>query len=175
MKLTHLSFKTDRLLITPLSENDSGFIMELVNTEGWIRFIGNRNIGSATDAIAYIQKINNNENVQYWTVNLLETSSSIGIVTLIKRDYLEYNDIGFAFLPAFHNMGYAYEAVKTVLAGLFSQNLITEILAATLPENTKSIRLLKRLGLMFEKQFEIDNQTLELYIASKEDILNSTE
>ncbi len=50
------SISTERLLINPLSTYDDYFILELLNTEGWIKFIGNRNIHSQADASAYIQK-----------------------------------------------------------------------------------------------------------------------
>ena len=55
--------RTERLLIKPLALTDDDFIFELVNTEGWIRFIGNRNIPSQDEARAYIQKVLENENV----------------------------------------------------------------------------------------------------------------
>ena len=48
--------ETDRLLIRPLSIVDDDFILELVNSEGWLRFIGDREVGSIEDARAYIQK-----------------------------------------------------------------------------------------------------------------------
>jgi [ribosomal protein S5]-alanine N-acetyltransferase len=56
--MTTKIIQTDTLLLEILSENDADFIMELLNTEGWIKYIGNRNINSKEDAIAYIQKIN---------------------------------------------------------------------------------------------------------------------
>jgi [ribosomal protein S5]-alanine N-acetyltransferase len=155
--------KTERLSLQPLSENDSEFIIELLNTEGWIKYIGNRNIQSNADAIAYIQKINANKNIRYWTVKLKDTKSPIGLVTLIKRDYLEHNDIGFAFLPLFYAKGYAYEAANAVLNYLSKNKLATNILAETLPENMSSIKLLEKLGLRFEKEMEIENETLHIY------------
>jgi [ribosomal protein S5]-alanine N-acetyltransferase len=154
---------TDRLLIEPLSESDNVFILELVNTDGWIKFIGNRNITSAADAIAYIQKINENQNVTYWTAKLRETNEPTGIITFIKRDYLEHNDIGFAFLPNFNNKGYAFEATQKVLHFLTQNNSFTYILATTIPENISSISLLKKLGLEFDKIIERENEILHVY------------
>lgn len=57
MENTKTTINTNRLLIKPLSENDKQFIFELLNTDGWIKYIGNRNIGSEADATAYIKKI----------------------------------------------------------------------------------------------------------------------
>jgi [ribosomal protein S5]-alanine N-acetyltransferase len=157
---------TDRLLINPLAENDNAFILELVNTDGWIKNIGNRNVNTQTEAIAYIKKINGNENVAYWTVKLKETNEAIGIITFIKRDYLEHNDIGFAFLPNFNNKGYAFEATQEVLLFLTQNNNFTHILATTIPENISSINLLKKLGLEFDKVIEIENEILHIYKTS---------
>jgi [ribosomal protein S5]-alanine N-acetyltransferase len=157
---------TDRLLIEPLSESDNAFILELVNTDGWIKNIGNRNVNNQMDAIAYIQKINENKNVTYWTVKLKATNEAIGIITFIKRDYLEHNDIGFAFLPNFANKGYAFEATQKVLSFLVQGNNFSYILATTIPENISSISLLKKLGLQFDKTIEIENEILHIYKAS---------
>jgi [ribosomal protein S5]-alanine N-acetyltransferase len=163
---TQATLLTDRLLLEPLSENDDDFIVGLVNTGGWLRFIGNRNIHTKLDAVSYIKKVIGNQNIIYWTVKLKDAKSAIGIVTLIKRDYLEHKDIGFAFLPDFSNKGYAYEATGAVLTYLVKHDAITEILAETLPENVSSIKLLRKLGLQFEKEMEIENQILHIYRAS---------
>ncbi len=168
MKLT-----TDRLILNPLSENDRFFILELVNTAGWIKFIGDRNVHSEIDAIAYINKINNNPNVKCWTVQLKTTNASIGLITFIKRDYLEHNDIGFAILPSYFGVGYAFEATKEVLNFLVTHHPLSQILATTIPENTKSIALLKKLGLRFEKSIEIENEILHVYQSSTENLLLS--
>lgn len=161
---------TERLLLQPLTTDDAAFIFELVNTEGWLKFIGNRNITSTSEAVAYIQKIVANGNINYWVVKLKETQAAIGIVTYIKRDYLAYHDIGFAFLPQFCKQGYAYEATRVVLHQLVSEHHLSHILATTIPENTSSIRLLKKLGLMFEKEIEADNEKLHVYGASADQL-----
>lgn len=161
-----MTINTTWLFIEPLSEKDASFIFELLNTDGWIKYIGNRNINSRTDAITYIQKINENPDITYWTVTLKETRAPIGLITLIKRDYLNFNDIGFAFLPAFSQKGYAYEAAKAVLHNLAEHRMIENILAITLPENKSSIKLIEKLGLKFEKTIEHDNEKLQLYSAS---------
>ena len=158
--------KTDRLLIAPLATNDNSFILELVNTDGWIKFIGNRNITSEIEATNYIQKIIDNPNTNYWLVKLKDNQTKIGIITFIKRDYLEHHDIGFAFLPNFTNNGYAYEATSAVLKNVIQDGNHKQILATTIPENISSIKLLKKLGLCFNKEIEIDKKKLHVYGAS---------
>jgi hypothetical protein len=75
---------TERLSVEPLTINDDDFIFELVNSEGWIRFIGNRNITCRTEATDYIEKILGNKNISYWVVKLKDPQQSIGIITYIK-------------------------------------------------------------------------------------------
>ena len=157
------SLTTERLLIEPLSLNESDFIFELLNTEGWIKFIGQRNINSAADATAYIQKIVDNPNTTYWSVKLKDAQTTIGLVTLIKRDYLEHHDIGFAFLPQFANKGYAYEAANAVLNHVMSAYHLSIILATTVPENGSSIKLLKKLRLEFDREIEEHSEVLWVY------------
>lgn len=154
---------TDRLLIDYLSLDDKNFILELVNTAGWLKFIGNRNITSLDDATAYIQKISDNPNTIYWVVKLKGDLTTIGIITFIKRDYLEYHDIGFAFLPNFATKGYAYEAARSVLNYVIHKYKLTYILATTVPENISSIKLLKKLGLVFQKEIEVQKEKVHVY------------
>jgi RimJ/RimL family protein N-acetyltransferase len=156
-------FKTERLMLTTLNDHESKFIFELLNTEGWKKFIGERHIKNLADADAYIDRICNNKNVTYWVVKIKENNSSIGIITLIKRDYLEHHDIGFAFLPEFGKRGYAYEAANMILDYLFSKGSHKKILATTIPANTNSIQLLEKLGLKFENEIIIENETLHVF------------
>src|SRR5438309_2242312 len=125
---------TERLLVNPLTVTDAKFILELVNTEGWITFIGNRNITSEAEAGAYIQKILANPDTSYWVVKLQENGDAIGIVTYIKRDYLEHPDIGFAFLPTIAKTGYAYEAKQAVLHKLIKERHLTHVFAINIHE-----------------------------------------
>lgn len=157
------AIETARLRLSSLAPGDSGFILELLNSPGWLAFIGDRNIISKADAEAYIAKIEANTDTQYWVVRLREQDIPVGVVTLIQRDYLKHPDIGFAFLPEHSKHGYAFEAASTVLEKIFSSNLYPEILATTVKENHLSIRLLEKLGLSFKEEITNDNEVLLLY------------
>lgn len=158
-----LTLTTNRLALNPLSTNDAAFIFELVNSPGWIQFIGDRNVKNQDDSIAYIQRILANSNIQYWVASLQEGQNSIGIITFIKRDYLECHDLGFAFLPRFGQKGYAYEASKAVLEALENARIHSRILATTLKNNISSIGLLEKLGFRFERIIEDDKEDLLVY------------
>ena len=158
--------KTERLSLSLLNERDHAFIVELLNSEGWLKFIGERNVRTKDDAIAYIQRINSNPGITYWTVIENYTSQPVGIITLIQRDYLDQPDIGFAFLPAASGKGYACEAAKAVLDDISGQGSLAAIHAVTLPANVSSIKLIKKLGLEFNRKIVIENEELSVYTIS---------
>jgi len=154
---------TERLFIRPLTKEDARFILGLVNTEGWIRFIGDRNIHTEWEAADYIQKILQSHNVSYWVVSLKDQQEKIGVVTFIQRDYLQHPDIGFAFLPDYSHKGYAFEAARNVLNKLIQDRGLVHVHAITMPENSRSVGLLAKLGLIFERQMQVEQETIYLY------------
>ena len=157
------SISTDRLFLNNLTIEDSEFIIELVNSKGWLEFIGDRNVHSNEEAVKYIRKILHSENIYYWVVRIKDGNIPAGIVTFIKRDWFENFDIGFAFLPAFTGQGYAYESSKEVLKMVSSNPEYHTVLATTKPENVQSIKLLKKLGLYFEKEIEVGEKKLHMF------------
>jgi RimJ/RimL family protein N-acetyltransferase len=159
--------ETERLALRKLTVADAPFIFELVNTPEWIKFIGNRNVNSLGDSKKYILKTLKTPHVDYWIVTLKEGRSSIGIVTLIKRTYLDYRDIGFAFLPSFCKKGYAFEAASAVLGKALNLEGHVTILATTLRENQNSIQLLLKLGMQFLKEIRVEEEVLQIYSVSR--------
>jgi ribosomal-protein-alanine N-acetyltransferase len=161
------TISTKRLNLNLLTLDDRDFIIKLVNSKGWLEFIGDRNVHSTEDAIAYISKIVNTQNVFYWVVRLKDKNTPIGIISFLKRAYLKNFDIGFAFLPEYNGNGYAYEAAKEILSMVSKVPGYYPVLATTVPQNVHSIKLLVKLGLHFEKEIEVEKQVLLIYSNSK--------
>lgn len=158
---------TERLLIRELSVSDSAFILELVNTPTWLKFIGDRGVKNLDDAKSYLKKgplksYDNNGFGLYW-VGLRDSNLPIGMCGVIKRADFESPDIGFAFLPQYEGKGYGYESASAVLDYCKTEFHLKRILGITLETNTASIHLLEKLGLTFEKKF--------IYESSKEELL----
>lgn len=147
-----ISFETDRLTVAPLSPEHTDFMFALLNSSGWIANIGDRNIQTREDAAAYIEKINDNPNYAYLTFSLKEESTPIGLVTLIKREYLDDCDIGFALLPEHQRKGYSYEASRKYLDLIIASGTYNRIAAITIPQNVASIKLIEKLGLAYESE-----------------------
>ncbi|MAQ75883.1 MAG: GNAT family N-acetyltransferase [Aquimarina sp.] len=159
----YLELETERLLIRPIRLDDAGFILKLVNSQGWLQFIGDRKIKTDADAAAYIQKILDHPHYYYSVYQLNNTNKPIGLVTFLKRDHLDAPDIGFAMLPEYEGKSYAYEVSIRYLQEILKLKTYTTILAITRFDNQKSIRLLKKLGMYFKEQYENNEELIHVY------------
>jgi [ribosomal protein S5]-alanine N-acetyltransferase len=158
-----MKLETNRLILKELSVTYAGFIFDLVNTEEWIRYIGNRNVANLNDAVQYIQKIIDNKTSDYWVVELKNDHTPIGVITYFKRDYLDNKDIGFAFLPAYTKKGFALEATECVLKEILKKYPGRIIHAISLPENMNSIKLLGKLGFRFDRELSTAEDRVLIY------------
>lgn len=159
--------ETERLLLCPLKSDDAEFIFRLLNTPGWLEFIGDRGIRTLADAEQYIiggpAKSYSKNGFGLWLVKT-KTGDSIGICGLIKRDTLEDVDLGFAFLPEFEGKGYALEAANASLALAQNQYGIKRVTAITVPGNRRSINLLEKTGMKFEREIILEGETVTLLL-----------
>ncbi|MGB0716228.1 MAG: GNAT family N-acetyltransferase [Phycisphaerae bacterium] len=174
---------TDRLLISNLSEKDAGFIVELVNTPGWLRFIGDKRIANEQDAIQYLH----NGPIRSYTDNGFglyrvglpdektndqprspENTRAIGICGLIKRPTLADIDLGFAILPAYERRGYTREASHAILHFARHQLMLQRLLAIATPDNVASHALLHSLGFEEDGAIDSDGDSLVLFALSFE-------
>ncbi|CAD5287600.1 conserved hypothetical protein [Imperialibacter sp. EC-SDR9] len=152
-----------RIQLSPLDATHAPFVIELVNSPGWLEFIGERNVRSLEEAYAYIRKIESNPAVDYWVIQLKASKEPVGVVTLIRRDYLKSPDIGFALLPAFEKQGYAFEAASLFLKDFISASPDKKIHAIILKHNRPSIQLIQKLGFVFDDEIEVNGEQLSLY------------
>lgn len=163
-----MKIKTKRLRLELLNSNDTKFILELLNSPGWLEFIGDRGVKTEDDALNYIQNgpLSDFEKHGFclFKVVLAETNAPIGMCGLLKRDFLDHPDIGFAFLGEYGGHGYALESSEGVLSWAREQLGIEKVLAITLAENKRSIGLLEKLGLSYERMVQYpDGASLCLY------------
>lgn len=147
--------ETKRLRLREFTLEDAPFILELLNTPDWIRFISDKGPKTLEEAQNYITygpaKSYMKNGFGLWCVEQKSDGQAIGMCGLVDRPGLEDIDLGFAFLPAFYRKGYGFESAKAVLDFGWSQLQLKRIVAITIPENEGSIRLLEKLGFWYEK------------------------
>lgn len=165
--------ETARLRLRLLTDDDAAFILALLNEPSFIENIGDRGVRTTEGARRYLADgpIASYARHGYglYMAELAATGEPIGICGLVKRDYLEHADIGFAFLPHFWSQGYASEAAAAVKALALATLGLPRVLAITSPGNTGSVRVLEKIGLRFQGMIRPPNDAAEVRLFSSGD------
>lgn len=159
------TYETERLILKPITLEDSDFVYELLNSEKWLKYIGDRNVKTIKAAENYIKERMYPQYEKgyynYLIVNKL-TGEKMGSCGVYRRDALEIPDIGFAFLEQYEGKGYAYEAASKIKE-LAKENLgLKKLSGITVGYNYSSRKLLEKLGLQFQKKFFMEGDSEEL-------------
>jgi RimJ/RimL family protein N-acetyltransferase len=143
--------RTERLILRHLSEEDAPFILELLNSQGFIDNIGDRGVRDLDGARRYVTEGPGASYQKYgyglWLAVLKKTGEPIGICGLVKRDGLEDADVGYALLERYWGHGYAQEGAAATLAHAREVIGLGRVVAITDPSNAGSIAVLKKIGM----------------------------
>jgi RimJ/RimL family protein N-acetyltransferase len=155
--------ETARLTLRRLAPPDAPFILQLLNDPSFLRYVGDRGVRTEEDARRYIADgpVESYQRFGFglYLVLLRETGEPAGICGLLKREWLEDVDVGFAFLPRFRSQGFAFEAASAVLAHARDSLGLRRIAAIASADNAHSIALLGKLGFRFERMVRAEDQT----------------
>jgi len=158
--------ETGRLRLRHATTADAKFMYALVNDPDFIRNIGDRGVRTLADAERYVRDgpIASYDKFGFgmYVVELRDSGVPIGLCGLVKRDWLSAVDIGFAFLPQYRSLGYAFEAAKAVKVYGRDVLKLTRIVAIVSPANADSIRLLEKIGLRFEGMVRPANENEDI-------------
>lgn len=142
-------FETIRLSVHGIDLTDAEFFVELVNSPGWLEFIGDRQVNDVNDAREFLNngflKSQQEHGFGYYIARDSK-QRPVGIAGFLKKDYLQYPDLGFAVLPDFMGQGYATETASAVMNYGFQAFGLSVLDAVTLPHNKPSQAVLKKLG-----------------------------
>ena len=149
---------SERLIIRHLALSDADFIVQQLTDPGFLRYIGDRGVRNAEDALRYLRDgpIESYAKNGFGLNAVVERESQrcIGLCGVLRRDTLPEPDLGYAFLPEFLGQGFALEAARAVLAHARAELGLTAILAIVQPDNAASIKLLDKLGFEFQQRSE---------------------
>lgn len=164
--------QSERLSIDLISTQDTAFIVELVNSPGWLKYIGDRKVYSEEDAKGFIENRlwAHQEKHGYgtWKVSLKEDMKAIGVCGFVKRDYLDDADIGFALLPEYQGSGYMSEAAMACLEFGKEQLGFRKVMAISNCDNLASHRLLGKIGFVNEGKILPPDEHEEIFLFSRE-------
>lgn len=142
--------ETERLILEPVDVDDAPFFFDLMNSEGWLRFIGDRGIHSVEDARECLRSIFlasvRTHGFGYAVARRREDDRPVGICGFLLKTHLEHPDFGFALLPPFEGVGFAQEMSEVMMRHGLMRYGFEVVDAETSPDNHRSARLLMKLG-----------------------------
>ncbi|MCC6459876.1 MAG: GNAT family N-acetyltransferase [Saprospiraceae bacterium] len=160
--------ETERLRLREFNLGDAAFFLELVNAPTWLQYIGDRGVRTIADAENYLL----NGSIQsyrtfgfgFYLVELKAGDTPIGTCGLVQREGLDDIDIGFALLPQHAGQGYGFEAAAATLRYAREVLGFSRIVAITTVDNRASIRVLEKIGLVYEKRVRLPRDEEELLL-----------
>ena len=159
---------TERLTLREVTHDDAAFILELLNTPKFIKYIGDRGARSIDDALRYIDEryLASYRDNGYGLYGVVENASGklIGACGFVRRDALPGPDIGFSFLPEFEGKGYGFESATAVMK--YGREVLgfDKVLAITSLDNDASEKLLTKLGFTFDETIDLNGESLKLFV-----------
>jgi len=161
--------ETERLFLREAGPADAPFVLDLLNQYSFKKYIGDRGVRTLDQAEDYIaSRFTASYRANGFGLYLMERrsdSAPVGLCGFVKRDTLPHPDIGFALLPQFEKLGYAFEAASACMRYGREKLGLTRVLAITTLDNESSGRLLEKIGLPFEREIRIGDETLKLFAA----------
>lgn len=97
--------------------------------------------------------INPDSDSMYYSV-VLKDGTFIGIIDITSYYGTDTKEISYLFLPEYWGHGYAFETCEKVIAYCKSELHIDKLIAETQKKNTRSRKMLERLGFSLEKEVE---------------------
>ena len=146
---------TPRLTLCELTQDDADFVLALYNDADFLRYIGDRQLRTASDARDYIdnhiRRSYREHGFGLWRVQRHSDATPLGVCGLVQRDYLPDADLGFALLPSTRREGITHEAAVGVLDYAARVLRMRRVCAIVQPDNAASIGLLNKLGFVFDR------------------------
>ena len=144
-------FETARLTLRHITLADAPFLQGLVTEEGWLRWIGSRNVETLADAEGYIREGLLPSHAEHghglYLVVRKEDGESVGMCGLLRRKSLDAPDLGYAIGVRYSGLGYATEAARATLLHARDELGVSRVLAITALEHVASHRVLAKVGL----------------------------
>ncbi|WP_160196101.1 GNAT family N-acetyltransferase [Senegalia massiliensis] len=157
-----------RLFLKPFKYDDNEFLYKLNNNRKVNKYLGTNSVSmeSCNSLInKWIKKYRNDYIFNVHKVILKAKEESIGFICLKKDSNDNEAELGYNFIPKYWGYGYCTEIATELIKNSFEETQIERVFAEIHPENTRSIRLIKRLN--FKEDNKCGNNSGKLYYFDK--------
>lgn len=152
--------KTERLLLRELNPDDAENFYKLNLNPNVIKYTGNSAFIDIDEVKKFLENYQDYKLNGFgrWAVIEKSTNEFLGWCGLKYNQNLDETDIGFRFFEEHWNKGFATESAKACIDYGFKNLNLKTIVGRAMLENIASIKVLEKIGLSFEKEFNFDNQ-----------------
>jgi len=152
--------ETHRLLLREFNPGDAGQFYQLNLNPNVIRYTGNTAFKNVEEATLFLENYQDYKQNGYgrWAVLDKSNDEFLGWCGLKYDKNLDETDIGFRFFETHWGKGYATESAKACMAYGFEKLHLETIIGRAMTENVASIKVLEKIGLAFDKEFDFDKQ-----------------
>jgi len=151
--------ETERLILREAVAADAAFMLDLLNSPGFLENIGDRGVRDEAQARTFIEErlrgSYRDHGFGMWLTIQKSDATPVGLAGLVRREGLEVPDVGYAFIQRVWGRGYAQESAAAVLAHARGPLGIPKLAAITSPENFASMAVLRKIGFSFQGMIEL--------------------
>jgi RimJ/RimL family protein N-acetyltransferase len=154
-----VTLTTERLILRPWQDEDLAPLFGINGDPESMRYFAATMNRAESDAWAARMRAHFAEHGWgFWVVAEAATGDFVGVVGLMtipwQADFTPAIEIGWRIAPAFRRQGYAEEAARAAVEFGFGALGLAAIVAFTVPGNAASWKLMEKLGMRHEGEFD---------------------
>jgi len=160
--------ETERLFLREFKVSDGQHFYSLNLDKEVLKYTGDHSFNNVKEAEEFLSKYHHYKKYGYgrWAVIRKQDDAFLGWCGLKCTPSTNEVDIGFRFLKNHWNKGYATEAAEACLDIGFEKFKITCIVGRAMKKNKPSIKVLEKIGLVYDKPFNFDGEEGVIYKTS---------
>lgn len=161
--------ETERLFLREFILDDAEKFYQLNLNPNVIRYTGNTAFKSINEAKSFLENYNDYKANGYgrWAAINKNNNEFLGWCGLKYGELENETDIGFRFFEEEWNKGYATESAVACLEYGFDVLKLNKIIGRAMKENTASIKVLEKIGLVYETDCMFENKEAVIYKVEK--------
>lgn len=167
---------TERLSLRKIQTDDEDFIIKFLADEELAKYLPLDRPYNANEASTWFDG-----RLDHWRLNgfgtfIIVLKHSNDVMGYCGIEYVrgtKFIDMRYGLLKCFWGHGYAYEAALAVLQYGFSVHAFSKLYGAAVPQNIPSIKLLQKLGMSKDSEFNVYGQDVSHYSISLDSYNNN--
>lgn len=148
--------ETNRLILRELNIDDAKNFYELNLNPNVVKYTGDKAFANVAEAQIFLNNYKDYEINGFgrWAVIDKSNGEFLGWCGLKYVQELNETDIGFRFFEKHWGKGFATESAKACLEFGFEKLKLKSIVGRAMAKNIASIKVLEKLGLKYEREFD---------------------